>query len=109
MRRGGRAGTTNPTGCVLCVSAAISALTYFFWFLVVLCVVLPAQAACIGAVAEGGAKLRLVAAKPEGAVGITFLGHASFLLESPSGVRIVTDYNDLIRAPMVPDIVTMNN
>jgi L-ascorbate metabolism protein UlaG (beta-lactamase superfamily) len=69
----------------------------------------PARAACIGAVAEGRAPLRLVAAKPEGAVGITFLGHASFLLESPGGVRIVTDYNDLIRAPMVPDIVTMNN
>jgi len=68
-----------------------------------------AQAACIGAVAEDRAPLRLVAAKPEGAVGITFLGHASFLLESPGGVRIVTDYNDLIRAPMVPDIVTMNN
>src|SRR5881394_789595 len=46
---------------------------------------------------------------PEGAVGLTFLGHASFLIESPAGVRIVTDYNDMIRAPVTPDIVTMNN
>lgn len=66
-----------------------------------------AQAACPGAVAGG--PLRLAAAGPEGAVSITFLGHASFLIESPAGVRIVTDYNDAIRAPVTPDIVTMNN
>lgn len=42
-------------------------------------------------------------------VGITFLGHASFLIESPEGVRIVTDYTDYIGAPVVPDVVTMNN
>lgn len=40
---------------------------------------------------------------------ITFLGHASFLVESPAGVRIVTDHNDYIGAPSLPDIVTMNN
>lgn len=66
-----------------------------------------AQAACTGVVA--GAALRLAAAGPEAAVSITFLGHASFLIESPGGVRIVTDYNDAIRAPVMPDIVTMNN
>jgi L-ascorbate metabolism protein UlaG (beta-lactamase superfamily) len=31
---------------------------------------------------------------------------AGFLIESPGGVRIVTDYNDAIRAPVTPDIVT---
>jgi L-ascorbate metabolism protein UlaG (beta-lactamase superfamily) len=66
-------------------------------------------AACTGPVADGGARLQLAAAGPEGGVGLTFLGHASFLIESPQGVRIVTDYNDMIRAPVVPDIVTMNN
>src|SRR5690242_16581494 len=66
-----------------------------------------AQAACTGVVA--GEPLRLAAAGPEGGVSITFLGHASFLIESPAGVRIVTDYNDAIRAPVTPDIVTMNN
>src|SRR5262249_52869859 len=30
-------------------------------------------------------------------------------IESPRGVRIVTDYNDMIGSPAVPDIVTMNN
>jgi L-ascorbate metabolism protein UlaG (beta-lactamase superfamily) len=69
---------------------------------------LPAHAACGGVVA-GGARLWRAAAEMEKSVAITFLGHASFLVESPQGVRIVTDYNDMIRAPVVPDIVTMNN
>ena len=60
-------------------------------------------------VAGGAEALRLAAAVAEGTVSITFLGHASFLIESPAGVRIVTDYNDAIRAPVTPDIVTMNN
>jgi L-ascorbate metabolism protein UlaG (beta-lactamase superfamily) len=68
-----------------------------------------AQAACTGVVAGGLGPLHLAAAVPEGAVSITFLGHASFLIESPGGVRIVTDYNDAIQPPVTPDIVTMNN
>ena len=42
-------------------------------------------------------------------VRLTFVGHASFLIESPSGVRAVTDYSGVHRPPAVPDIVTMNN
>jgi L-ascorbate metabolism protein UlaG (beta-lactamase superfamily) len=68
-----------------------------------------AQAACTGVGAARSGPLRLAAAVPEGAVAVTFLGHASFLIESPAGVRIVTDYNDAIRSPVTPDIVTMNN
>jgi L-ascorbate metabolism protein UlaG (beta-lactamase superfamily) len=41
-------------------------------------------------------------------VRITYVGHSSFLLESPQLVRIVTDYNGYNRPPMLPDIVTMN-
>jgi L-ascorbate metabolism protein UlaG (beta-lactamase superfamily) len=44
-----------------------------------------------------------------GVVELTFLGHASFLIESPDGVTIVTDYNGYIRPPSLPDIVTMNH
>ena len=40
---------------------------------------------------------------------IEYLGHSSFELESPEGVRIVTDYNGYIRPRRLPDIVTMNN
>src|SRR5215472_8286881 len=42
-------------------------------------------------------------------VRFTYIGHSSFLIESPQLVRIVTDYNDYVRPPLVPDIVTMNH
>jgi L-ascorbate metabolism protein UlaG (beta-lactamase superfamily) len=42
-------------------------------------------------------------------VRITFIGHATFLIESPQLVRIATDYNDYVRPPIVPDIATMNH
>jgi L-ascorbate metabolism protein UlaG (beta-lactamase superfamily) len=42
-------------------------------------------------------------------VRLTFLGHATFLIESPQLVRIATDYNDYVKAPLLPDIVTMNH
>jgi L-ascorbate metabolism protein UlaG (beta-lactamase superfamily) len=42
-------------------------------------------------------------------VRLTFLGHATFLIESPQLVRIATDYNDYIKTPLLPDIVTMNH
>ena len=67
------------------------------------------QAACTGVVAGRNGLLHITGGDPEGGVSITFLGHASFLIESPAGVRVVTDYNDAIRAPVTPDIVTMNN
>jgi L-ascorbate metabolism protein UlaG (beta-lactamase superfamily) len=41
-------------------------------------------------------------------VGLTFVGHATFLIETPGGVRIATDYNDYVRPDVVPDIATMN-
>ncbi len=42
-------------------------------------------------------------------VRITFIGHATFLIESPQLVRIATDYNDYVRPPVTPDIATMNH
>ncbi len=51
-----------------------------------------------------------VAALPAGATArLIFLGHASFLIESAEGVTAVTDFNGYVGAPLVPDIVTMNN
>jgi len=40
---------------------------------------------------------------------VTYSGHSTFLIESPQGVRIATDYNDYIRPSVVPDIATMNH
>jgi hypothetical protein len=42
-------------------------------------------------------------------VRLTFIGHATFLIESPQLVRIVTDYNNYVRPPVLPDIITMNH
>ena len=43
-----------------------------------------------------------------GARRLSFIGHASFLIESPQGVKVITDYNDYFRAKVIPDIATMN-
>jgi L-ascorbate metabolism protein UlaG (beta-lactamase superfamily) len=42
-------------------------------------------------------------------VRLTFIGHATFLIESPQRVRIATDYNDYLSLPALPDIITMNH
>ena len=39
---------------------------------------------------------------------INYVGHSTFLIESPRLVRIATDYNDYVKPPILPDIVTMN-
>jgi L-ascorbate metabolism protein UlaG (beta-lactamase superfamily) len=68
---------------------------------------------CPGLVAAGApraepAALR-VAALGADQVRLSYVGHATFLIESPQLVRIATDYNDFVRPPILPDIVTMNH
>ena len=41
-------------------------------------------------------------------VGVTFVGHATFLIETPQGIRVATDYNDYVRPATPPHIATMN-
>ena len=53
------------------------------------------------------AALRLVLNADQ--VRFTYVGHSTFLIESPQLVRIATDYNDYVRSPVLPDIVTMNH
>ena len=57
----------------------------------------------------------MIAAKPifrtalaRDQVGVTFVGHATFLIESPGGTTIATDYNDYVRPKLVPTVATMN-
>lgn len=40
---------------------------------------------------------------------VTFVGHASYQIDTPQGVRIITDYNGVNGFGRHPDIVTMNN
>lgn len=39
---------------------------------------------------------------------ISFVGHATFMIESAGGVTAATDYNDYVRASTTPVIATMN-
>jgi Beta-lactamase superfamily domain len=39
---------------------------------------------------------------------LTFVGHSTFLIESPQGVTVATDHNDYIRPSATPQVATMN-
>jgi L-ascorbate metabolism protein UlaG (beta-lactamase superfamily) len=41
-------------------------------------------------------------------VSISFIGHSTFLIESPGGVRIATDYSGFLLPGGPPDVATMN-
>lgn len=43
-----------------------------------------------------------------GEVTITYAGHSTYVIETPEGVRIATDFNGYYGADPVPDVVTMN-
>ena len=69
--------------------------------------------ACPGLVASRPAfvkpaALRLAALERD-QVRISYVGHSTFLIESPQLVRIATDYSDWVKPPVLPDIVTMNH
>jgi L-ascorbate metabolism protein UlaG (beta-lactamase superfamily) len=63
--------------------------------------------ACPGLIASAP-PLVLRAALAQDQVGLTFVGHATFLIETPQGIRIATDYNDSVRPSSPPRIATMN-
>lgn len=78
----------------------------------------PAAATCLPVAEAPDARLlpasfsddaRLAALPAVGSVELTYLGHSSFLIVSPGGATAVTDYNGVHRAPLTPDVVTMNN
>jgi len=41
-------------------------------------------------------------------VAISYAGHSTYVIETPAGLRIATDYNGAYRIGRLPDIVTMN-
>ncbi len=63
---------------------------------------------CPGLVARRGPAVIPAALKAD-ELRLTYVGHSTFLIESPQLVRIATDYNDYVRPPVLPDIVTMNH
>jgi L-ascorbate metabolism protein UlaG (beta-lactamase superfamily) len=66
-----------------------------------------AEAGCRPEMALGQPRI-IPAALTDKHIRITFVGHASFLIETPQNVKAVTDYNDYVRASVIPDIATMN-
>lgn len=66
-----------------------------------------AEPGCRPDMASGPARI-IPASLSSGSMRLTFVGHASFLIETPAGMRAVTDYNDFVRASVTPDVATMN-
>ena len=66
------------------------------------------EAAC-APVASGEPRIWRAAATEDLTVRITFLGHASFLIETPDHVRAITDYSGGYTTQRPPDLVTMNH
>ena len=68
---------------------------------------------CPGLVAQERARIVpaafRVAALKDGEARINYIGHSTFLIESPRLVRIATDYNDYVKPTVLPDIATMNH
>jgi len=47
-------------------------------------------------------------ASTSGEVKITYAGHSTYVIESPAGVRIATDFNGIYGSDPLPRVVTMN-
>lgn len=41
-------------------------------------------------------------------IGLTYIGHSTFLIETAGGVTVATDYNDYVRPDFTPRVATMN-
>jgi len=99
--------------CARCFAGAYRLALLLAGLLPLLIVPGAAFAACVP-VAGGTPTLIPAGFQPVGApaageIRLTFLGHSSFLIETPGGASVVTDYNGYIRAEITPDVVTMNN
>jgi len=78
-------------------------------FVPFLAMTLPAAAICqLVADNQGHVPNRLNAALEPNQVQIRYIGHSTFELETPEGIRIATDYNDSYRPMLTPTVATMN-
>jgi L-ascorbate metabolism protein UlaG (beta-lactamase superfamily) len=66
----------------------------------------PSECLAIANNLQDGARVHFAALKPDEAK-ITYVGHSTFVIESPQGVRAATDFAG-DAGDIVPDIVTMN-
>lgn len=68
----------------------------------------PALARGCFPIAQGGG-IQLASLPAGSTVGVTYLGHSSFWIETAQGITAITDYNNVHRGPTAPHLVTMNN
>ncbi|MCK0209200.1 MBL fold metallo-hydrolase [Starkeya koreensis] len=59
-------------------------------------------------IAPPGPRIVPAAYVGERQVGLTYIGHSTFLIETAGGVTVATDYNDYVRPSVVPRVATMN-
>jgi L-ascorbate metabolism protein UlaG (beta-lactamase superfamily) len=84
------------------------------WLALAVAALLPAVAwaSCIPVAEQPGRFIPAAyktAELPSGTVKLTYIGHATFLIETSGGATAVTDFNGYVRPALVPDIATMNN
>jgi L-ascorbate metabolism protein UlaG (beta-lactamase superfamily) len=70
------------------------------------------QSACLALAGEFPgivhASFTPVQSREQGAVTITYAGHSTYVIETPAGVRIATDFSGYYGADPLPRVVTMN-
>ncbi len=64
---------------------------------------------CPGLVARNSTPRFMPASLKGDEVRISYVGHSTFMVESPGGIKIATDYNDYVKPRALPDIATMNH
>jgi L-ascorbate metabolism protein UlaG (beta-lactamase superfamily) len=83
-------------------------MALFRTLLALMLVLAPGMARACGAIAMNPLLHRASLSDGDG-LAVTFLGHASFLIETPGHVTVVTDYNGVNIPRDPPDIATMNH
>lgn len=109
-------GDTVPAAAVAATGLAMLrsltlATAFLGWLITPAAAQTPLRSECL-AMANAPARavpvnLRQVAAKAD-EVAITYVGHSTYYIDTPGGVRIATDFNGAYRTGRLPDVVTMN-
>src|SRR6266478_1629631 len=98
------------TGLAMLLSLTLAA-AFLGWLIIPATAQQPLRSECL-AMANAPPRavpvsLRRVAAKAD-EVAITYVGHSTYYIDTPGGVRIATDFNGAYRTGRLPDVITMN-
>src|SRR6266478_4238738 len=98
------------TGLAMLLSLTLAA-AFLGWLIIPATAAEPLRSECL-AMANAPPRavpvsFQRIAAKPE-EVAITYVGHSTYYIDTPAGVRIATDFNGAYRTGRLPDVVTMN-